>query len=111
MTVHFFSCPGWQKSALFSVHSKKVPSHSRLRHFGSQELSEMLQSWKCSEVEKARRLVDLVTVSVLLDAGAGSQWRYSTQGKQAIGSSEGLWIGERERVERERERARREIDR
>ncbi|KAI8055607.1 uncharacterized protein B0P05DRAFT_289537 [Gilbertella persicaria] len=41
-------------------------------------------------VEQARRLVDLVIVSVLVDAGAGQVWKYKTEQGQSIGRSEGL---------------------
>lgn len=43
--------------------------------------------------EKARRLVDLVTTSVLLDAGAGDVWKYTEKstGFEA-GRSEGLGV-------------------
>ncbi len=43
--------------------------------------------------ELARRLVDLVVVSVLLDAGAGDRWRYTEEGTgQTLGRSEGLGV-------------------
>lgn len=70
--------------------SLKVLPHSRLRHFGDQRLSELLSSWRCDDVEKARRLVDLVTVSVLLDAGAGPTWHYTTANGEVVKRSEGL---------------------
>jgi len=70
--------------------SLKVPPHSRLRHFEDGQLKELLSSWKCDKVEAARRMVDLVTVSVLLDAGAGSQWQYVVPGGKVLKSSEGL---------------------
>ncbi|CAK0900899.1 unnamed protein product [Prorocentrum cordatum] len=50
----------------------QVPPHSRLRHFPDGKLAGLLASWKCDKVEKARRLVDLITVSALTDAGAGT---------------------------------------
>jgi len=49
-----------------------------------------MRSWTCDKVEKARRLVDLVTVSVLLDAGAGSTWQYVSPNGTAYKASEGL---------------------
>ena len=37
----------------------------------------MTAKWgNIDEKEKARRLIDLVLVSVLLDAGAGDSWKY-----------------------------------
>lgn len=45
------------------------------------------------EKEKARRLVDLFLVSVLLDAGAGNLWKYTEPGTDRIFSrSEGLGV-------------------
>jgi hypothetical protein len=41
-------------------------------------------------VEQARRLIDLVLVSVLVDAGAGQVWKYTTEEGERIGRSEGL---------------------
>jgi len=70
--------------------ASKVPPHSRLRHFADKDIKALLAGWDCDDVEKARRLVDLVTVSVLLDAGAGPGWQYSAHGRKPIGSSEGI---------------------
>jgi hypothetical protein len=70
--------------------SMKVLPHSRLRHFESAHLDKLVADWQCDKVEKARRLVDLVTVSVLLDAGAGPDWRYITPSGEEVRSSEGL---------------------
>jgi hypothetical protein len=36
----------------------------------------MMKAWPCDDVEKSRRMIDLVTVSVLLDAGAGKDYHY-----------------------------------
>lgn len=68
----------------------KVPPHSRLRHFPDAALQDLVASWQCDKVEKARRMVDLVTVSVLLDAGAGQQWHYVAADSEVSKSSEGL---------------------
>jgi len=54
----------------------KVPYHSRWRNFDEKEISKVVASWPCDNLEKVRRQLDLVTVSVLLDAGAGTTWRY-----------------------------------
>jgi len=76
-----------------------VPFHSRWRHFdagGVPRLAALNQSLQQPEREsKARSLLDLVIVSVLLDAGAGHQWRYcdTTESAQTVmGRSEGLAI-------------------
>ena len=47
--------------------------------------------WSCDKIERTRRLIDLNFVSVLLDAGAGSRWRYFFEGT-TLGSSEGLGV-------------------
>jgi len=64
----------------------KIPIHSRWRHFeaGGVDRKAALD---------VRAMIDLVAVSVLLDAGAGSDWRYleSTSG-QAFSRSEGLAV-------------------
>jgi GTP cyclohydrolase II len=64
----------------------KIPIHSRWRHFeaGGVDRKAALD---------VRAMIDLVVVSVLLDAGAGSDWRYleSTSG-QAFSRSEGLAV-------------------
>ncbi|HTM19672.1 MAG TPA: URC4/urg3 family protein [Kofleriaceae bacterium] len=59
-----------------------VPYHSRWRHFGAggvDRLAELERAWTADGVdvaERARRHIDLVVLSVLLDAGAGEQWSY-----------------------------------
>ena len=75
----------------------RVPLHSRWRHF---ERPNEASRWETiagdaglSGVDRARSAVELAVVSVLLDAGAGSKWRYRDEltGKE-IGRSEGLAI-------------------
>ncbi len=59
----------------------KIPYHSRWRHFEAGgvdrkgELDALLVGRSAAEVARAR--IDLTVVSVLLDAGAGPQWRYT----------------------------------
>ena len=57
----------------------KIPYHSRWRHFeaGGVDRSRQLDSTlgEVSASEKARARIDLALVSVLLDAGAGADWR------------------------------------
>lgn len=72
-----------------------VPFHSRWRHFtvagqNRYDAAERLAGSR-DRFARARAAFDLAIVSVLLDAGAGSQWRYhdAATGK-AIGRSEGL---------------------
>ncbi|KAI7855893.1 hypothetical protein BDC45DRAFT_567852 [Circinella umbellata] len=69
---------------------KAIPPHSRLRHLG-----ETYQEWRSKQepgIELARKMVDLVIVSVLVDAGAGQQWKYTTKDGKQIGRSEGLAV-------------------
>ena len=68
-----------------------IPMHSRLRHFKPEILSMVIESWPGDCVERCRRLVDLCTVSVLLDAGAGPKWKYICPWDGSVGTrSEGL---------------------
>jgi hypothetical protein len=58
----------------------RIPYHSRWRHFEAggvdrkAELDALLAGRDAAQVARAH--IDLTVVSVLLDAGAGSQWRY-----------------------------------
>ena len=63
-----------------------IPPHSRWRHLDAghtgpvPRVETVCDMWKAdgvSEEEVVRRCLDLFTVSVLLDAGAGSSWRYT----------------------------------
>jgi GTP cyclohydrolase II len=67
-----------------------IPYHARLRHFDEKALEAAYAKWPCDETEKVRRLVDLITVSVLLDAGAGDTWSYRTHSGKIVARSEGL---------------------
>ncbi len=57
-----------------------IPVHSRWRHFEAggvdrkAELDRLLQPMK--PAPRAHSMIDLAVVSVLLDAGAGPQWKY-----------------------------------
>ncbi len=56
-----------------------IPCHSRWRHFsagGVDRWDDLAARIEADQVERARIAVDLATVSVLLDAGAGDRWRY-----------------------------------
>jgi hypothetical protein len=72
-----------------------VPFHSRWRHFdidGFDYWDELdhAMAWP-SVAERARAAFDLAIVSVLLDAGAGPNWRYRYPvSGETIGHSEGL---------------------
>ena len=74
-----------------------IPWHSRWRHFhtgGVDRLAEFQQLLAGVEVdERARIAVDLVIISVLLDAGAGEHWRFHDRATgQTLTRSEGLAI-------------------
>ncbi len=75
-----------------------IPPHGRWQHFevgGRPRVTQLLQSWATSidNQERARRLVDLFLVSVLLDAGAGTKWKYrSKESGKNYSRSEGLAI-------------------
>ena len=75
----------------------EVPFHSRWRHFefDSQNFwrKAALKLAKKSKNEIARSQIDLAVISVLLDAGAGTSWRYKDlQTGLNFSRSEGLAI-------------------
>ncbi len=71
----------------------EIPYHSRWRHFEAggvdrkAELDALLAGR--SPGERARAHFDLTVVSVLLDAGAGPQWRYTEAAASPGGSDAG----------------------
>lgn len=75
--------------------SLNVPLHARWRHFvfaGHDLWAEIARrtTWPDASA-KARAAFDLAIISVLLDAGAGSRWRYTDSGTGlTVGRSEGL---------------------
>ncbi len=72
-----------------------VPPHSRWRHFETPGGRDMwaeaadAHDWT-NAADRARAEIDLAFVSVFLDAGAGSAWRYQAKDGRSIGRSEGL---------------------
>jgi len=73
----------------------KVPLHARWRHFvfGGRDLWADLAGKKIwpNAAARARAEFDLAVISVLLDAGAGAQWRYRDWATGlSVGRSEGL---------------------
>ena len=73
--------------------SLEIPFHSRWRHFESGGVDRFAGLAPAPDrTEGARRAVDLVIVSVLLDAGAGSTWRYVAQDGNTHARSEGLGV-------------------
>jgi Protein of unknown function (DUF1688) len=72
----------------------RIPYHSRWRHFsagGIDRWNELAARINADATERARIAVDLATVSVLLDAGAGEHWRYR-EGGLSFTRSEGLAV-------------------
>lgn len=74
-----------------------IPYHSRWRHFDAggvgrwEALAGRLES--VDAAERARVMIDLAMVSVLLDAGAGDAWRYHEERTGlTVGRSEGLAV-------------------
>jgi len=74
-----------------------IPYHSRWRHFEAggvnrvEELDKLLG--KVDARQRARAHIDLVLVSVLLDAGAGAGWHYTESATgQRFTRSEGLGV-------------------
>ena len=75
----------------------RVPLHSRWRHFegpdGSSRWETVAGDADLRGTERARSAVELTVISVLLDAGAGSSWRYSDEWSgTTLGHSEGLAV-------------------
>jgi hypothetical protein len=74
-----------------------IPVHSRWRHFEAggvdrrAEFEQLLAGQ--SRTERARAMIDLTVVSVLLDAGAGHDWTYTESATGKVYSrSEGLAV-------------------
>ncbi|MEO8249882.1 MAG: URC4/urg3 family protein [Burkholderiales bacterium] len=78
--------------------SGAIPFHSRWRHFeagGVDRLAELDRLLEGESLlrERTRAKVDLVVVSVLLDAGAGADWSYAEAASgQRFTRSEGLGV-------------------
>jgi hypothetical protein len=79
----------------------RIPYHSRWRHFEAAGINRKLQLDALltahSMADAARAHIDLTVISVLLDAGAGSDWRYieksmESEGATPLARSEGLGV-------------------
>ncbi|MBS7807035.1 URC4/urg3 family protein [Variovorax sp. PCZ-1] len=73
----------------------KIPYHSRWRHFeaGGVNRRAWLDEITAGASQDAVTLIDLVVVSVLLDAGAGASWQYKeARTGQIHARSEGLGV-------------------
>lgn len=74
-----------------------IPYHSRWRHFeagGVDRRAELAtRTTNRDTAAQARSMIDLVVVSVLLDAGAGTAWHYRESGTGLdLSRSEGLGV-------------------
>ncbi|PPJ60342.1 hypothetical protein CBER1_10731 [Cercospora berteroae] len=82
----------------FDPDYSKIPPHGRWQHFdvgGRPRVDQLMQTWPSTvdNQERARRLIDLFLVSVLLDAGAGTKWQYkSKESGKIYKRSEGLAV-------------------
>ena len=82
----------------FAPDYASIPPHGRWQHFdvgGRPRIDQLMASWPSTidAQERARRLIDLFLVSVLLDAGAGTQWQYkSKESGRLYRRSEGLAV-------------------
>ncbi|MGE0347870.1 URC4/urg3 family protein [Hydrogenophaga sp.] len=75
----------------------RIPYHSRWRHFEAGQVDRAGQLdallGPVDAATRARAQIDLALVSVLLDAGAGADWRYAEAGSaQSFSRSEGLGV-------------------
>ncbi|MGU3650891.1 URC4/urg3 family protein [Mycolicibacterium sp. A43C] len=68
-----------------------IPFHSRWRHFEAGGVRRTLDLDGLDTAGRARAMIDLAVVSVLLDAGAGPDWRYREDGRE-FSRSEGLGV-------------------
>jgi hypothetical protein len=68
-----------------------IPYHSRWRHFEAGGVDR--RAWLGDKAKDPKTLIDLVVVSVLLDAGAGPSWSYREERTgQVHARSEGLGV-------------------
>ncbi len=77
--------------------SLEIPFHSRWGHFrvgGINRVADLDEKLKSEDaLEKARTKLDLVITSVLLDAGAGAEWKYNEKSSgKSFNRSEGLGV-------------------
>lgn len=79
----------------------EIPVHGRWQHFGKDNASRLpdlienvfRQKLQLGDEEVCKKLIDLFVISVLLDAGAGNEWKFSEPGSGlAINRSEGIAV-------------------
>lgn len=75
-----------------------IPVHGRFQHFGKgnpNRLTDLIKKFKLtlSDYEICKKLIDLFVISVLLDAGAGNEWKFKEpKTNLEINRSEGIAI-------------------
>ncbi|SPO06083.1 probable protein urg3 [Cephalotrichum gorgonifer] len=75
-----------------------IPAHGRHQHFcvgGRDRVAALLSTFPedVDNSEKCRRMIDLYLISVLLDAGAGTEWSYkSRENNRVYRRSEGIAV-------------------
>jgi Protein of unknown function (DUF1688) len=74
-----------------------IPLHSRWRHFPADRVEQMFAGF--APLDRVKAKLDLVVPSILLDAGAGHDWRYVDATGQTWQRSEGLAIASLEMFE------------
>ena len=77
------------KDSKGKIRAANIPPHSRWRHYAQTEIDALLSPLKDGN-EKCKLLLDLFIVSVLLDAGAGVDWKYKDKDDKVYTRSEGL---------------------
>jgi len=82
----------------FGTNLNAIPPHGRWRHLdaGLERVGPLIIKWNeagVPELEQTKRLLDLILVSVLVDAGAGNDWSYTEKGSgNKFSRSEGLAV-------------------
>lgn len=78
---------------------KKIPPHGRWQHINASNIDRMsaiIKKWEnagVDEIEICKKIIDLFVFSVLIDAGAGTTWKYYEESSNTtIGRSEGLAV-------------------
>ncbi|GAV54497.1 hypothetical protein ZYGR_0AM00350 [Zygosaccharomyces rouxii] len=82
----------------YGIDYDSIPPHGRWQHLnagGHLRVEQLVDQWRAThidEIEISRRLVDLLVVSVLVDAGAGNLWKYGASATESYSRSEGLAV-------------------
>ena len=93
---HMPAAAGWVADTIrMQYPDLDVPYHSRWRHFeagGIDRWRRLADGQGLDRAERARIRIDLVIPSVLLDAGAGPDWRFEDSDGMRLSRSEGLGV-------------------